>query len=73
MRVSGDKAILDQKPPKPNKQGLPKARLVLRQEQANAIRALETVADHLAAVSPNACERLDFYVQGLADGSILVG
>ena len=71
VRVSGDQAILDQKPPKPNKQGLPKARLVLRQEQANAIRALETVADHLAAVSPNAREHLDFYVQGLADGSIL--
>ena len=71
VRVSGDKAILDQKPPKLDKRGMPKARLVLRQEQANAIRALETVADHLAAVSPNARERLDFYVQGLADGSIL--
>ena len=71
VRVSDDKAILDQKPPKLDKKGLPKARLVLRQEQANAIRALETVADHLAAVSPNAREHLDFYVQGLADGSIL--
>ena len=71
VRVSGDKAILDQKPPKLDKRGMPKARLVLRQEQANAIRALETVADHLAAVSPNAREHLDFYVQGLADGSIL--
>ena len=71
VRVSGDKAILDQKSPKLDKRGMPKARLVLRQEQANAIRALETVADHLAAVSPNAREHLDFYVQGLADGSIL--
>ena len=71
VRVSGDQAILDQKPPKLHKRGLPKARLVLRQEQVNAIRALETVADHLAAVSPNAREHLDFYVQGLADGSIL--
>ena len=71
VRVSGDKAILDQKPPKLHKKGLPKARLVLRQEQANAIRALEPVAEHLAAVSPNAREHLDFYVQGLADGSIL--
>ena len=71
VRVSGDKAILDQKPPKLDKKGLPKARLVLRQEQVNAIRALEPVAEHLAAVSPNAREHLDFYVQGLADGSIL--
>ena len=71
VRVSDDKAILDQKPPKLDKKGLPKARLLLRQEQVNAIRALETVADHLAAVSPNAREHLDFYVQGLADGSIL--
>lgn len=71
VRVSGDKAILDQKPPKLDKRGMPKARLVLRQEQANAIRALEPVTDHLAAVSPNAREHLDFYVQGLADGSIL--
>ena len=71
VRVSGDKAILDQKPPKLHKRGLPKARLVLRQEQVNAIRALEPVAEHLAAVSPNASEHLDFYVQGLADGSIL--
>ncbi len=71
VRVSGDQAILDQKPPKLHKRGLPKARLVLRQEQANAIRALEPVAEHLAAVSPNASEHLDFYVQGLADGSIL--
>lgn len=71
VRVSGDQAILDQKPPKLHKRGLPKARLVLRQEQVNAIRALEPVADHLAAVSPNAREHLDFYVQGLADGSIL--
>lgn len=71
VRVSGDQAILDQKPPKLHKRGLPKARLVLRQEQANAIRALEPVAEHLAAVSPNASKHLDFYVQGLADGSIL--
>lgn len=71
VRVSGDQAILDQKPPKLHKRGLPKARLVLRQEQVNAIRALEPVAEHLAAVSPNASEHLDFYVQGLADGSIL--
>ena len=71
VRVSGDQAILDQKPPKLHKRGLPKARLVLRQEQVNAIRALEPVAEHLAAVSPNASEYLDFYVQGLADGSIL--
>lgn len=71
VRVSGDKAILDQKPPKLHKRGLPKARLVLRQEQVNAIRALEPVAEHLAAVSPNASEHLDFYVRGLADGSIL--
>ena len=71
VRVSGDQAILDQKPPKLHKRGLPKARLVLRQEQVNAIRALEPVAEHLAAVSPNAREHLDFYVQGLADGSIL--
>ena len=71
VRVSGDQAILDQKPPKLHKRGLPKARLVLRQEQVNAIRALEPVAEHLAAVSPNASKHLDFYVQGLADGSIL--
>ena len=71
VRVSGDKEILDQKPPKLHTRGLPKARLVLRQEQASAIRALEPVAEHLAAVSPNAREHLDFYVQGLADGSIL--
>lgn len=71
VRVSGDKAILDQKPPKLHKRGLPKARLVLRQEQVNAIRALEPVAEHLEAVSPNTREHLDFYVQGLADGSIL--
>ena len=71
VRVSGDQAILGQKPPKLHKRGLPKARLVLRQEQVNAIRALEPVAEHLAAVSPNASEHLDFYVQGLADGSIL--
>lgn len=73
VRVSGDKAILDQKPPKLHNRGLPKARLVLRQEQVNAIRALEAVADHLAAVSPHTRKHLDFYVQGLADGSILVG
>ena len=71
VRVSDDKAILDQKPPKLHTRGLPKARLVLRQEQASAIRALEPVAEHLAAVSPNARDHLDFYVQGLADGSIL--
>ena len=71
VRVSVDKAILDQKPPELHKRGVPNARLVLRQEQANAIRALAPVAEHLAAVSPNAREHLDFYVQGLADGSIL--
>lgn len=73
VRVSGDQAMLDQKPPKPHKQGLPKARLVLRQKQVDAVRALEAVADHLAAVSPRTRKHLDFYVQGLADGSILVG
>lgn len=73
VRVSGDQAMLDQKPPKPQKQGLPKARLVLRQKQFDAVRALEAVADHLAAVSPRTSKHLDFYVQGLADGSILVG
>ena len=72
VRVSGDQAMLDQKPPKPHKQGLPKARLVLRQKQVNAVRALEAVADHLDAVSPRTRKHLDFYVQGLADGSILV-
>lgn len=73
VRVSGDQAMLDQKPPKPHKQGLPKARLVLRQKQVDAVRALDAVADHLAAVSPRTRKHLDFYVQGLADGSILVG
>jgi hypothetical protein len=71
VRVSGDQAMLDQKPPKPHKQGLPKARLVLRQKQVDAVRALEAVADHLAAVSPRTSKNLDFYVQGLSDGSIL--
>lgn len=73
VRVSGDQAMLDQKPPKPHKQGLPKARLVLRQKQVDAVRALDAVADHLAAVSPRTRKHLDFYVRGLADGSILVG
>ena len=72
VRVSGDQAMLDQKPPKPHKQGLPKARLVLGQKQVDAVRALEAVADHLAVVSPRTRDHLDFYVQGLADGSILV-
>lgn len=72
VRVSGDQDMLDQKPPKPHKQGLPKARLVLRQKQVDAVRALEAVADHLAAVSPRTSKNLDFYVQGLSDGSILV-
>lgn len=71
VRVSGDQAMLDQKPPKPHKQGLPKARLVLRQKQVDTVRALEAVADHLAAASPRTSKNLDFYVQGLSDGSIL--